>query len=405
MFCVSCGRATPNGATFCPGCGKQSQKKGPFTITCTYCRASNPYDAMFCWYCGRQLPREENIVDFIPFIPSPPLPGGVQPPVGNVPTVQGTPQTSDVPMVQGAPSTLNAPPMGQISSQRAASSSTQIGAKGAASSSAPASAENAALAPGQAGLQGVAPSVGQAVASSGQPAASSASQTAGKQTTPAQSPSPAQPSLSGASSGQAVAPSGQPAASSGHQAAASSAPRTFISRLTAQRMASGGIKVAGHISRRAFMLGLAGGAVAVAAGTGTILYLNRPTSGGSTSGGPTSGGSTSEGPTSGGPSPVQTVTTYNAAVNNKDAQTAWNQLSTHYQSQFGNENSFGRSVVQSSAVTYTLNLEREDSSTATVLETETSSPCPGAQDAILLVIENGVWKIDGRMVVKSSCSS
>src|SRR5258708_6540368 len=73
MFCVSCGRATPNGATFCPGCGKQSQKKGPFTITCTYCRASNPYDAMFCWYCGRQLPREENIVDFIPFIPSPPF--------------------------------------------------------------------------------------------------------------------------------------------------------------------------------------------------------------------------------------------------------------------------------------------------------------------------------------------
>ncbi len=406
MFCVSCGRATPNGATFCPGCGKQSQKKGPFTITCTYCRASNPYDAMFCWYCGRQLPREENIVDFIPFIPSPPLPGGVQPPVGNVPTVQGTPQTSDVPMVQGAPSTLNAPPMGQISSQRAASSSTQIGAKGAASSSAPASAENAALAPGQAGLQGVAPSVGQAVASSGQPAASSASQTAGKQTTPAQSPSPAQPSLSGASSGQAVAPSGQPAASSGHQAAASSAPRTFISRLTAQRMASGGIKVAGHISRRAFMLGLAGGAVAVAAGTGTILYLNRPTSGGSTSGGPTSGGSssggsTSGGPTSGGPSPEQTVTTYFDAINRKDAQTAWDQLSTHYQSQYGSKEAFFRSVAQGSGIqNNTLSLTQEDSSTATVVATQIGGSCSGGQLAIPLVIESGVWKIDALRIAK-----
>src|SRR5258708_18415875 len=152
MFCISCGRASPENATFCPGCGKQFQKKGPFTIACTYCRTSNPEDAMFCWGCGRQLPREENIADFIPFIPSPPLPGGVQPPVGNVPTVQGTPQTSDVPMVQGAPSGLNAPPMGQISSQRAASSSTQIGAKGAASSSAPSHAENTDLATRQARL-------------------------------------------------------------------------------------------------------------------------------------------------------------------------------------------------------------------------------------------------------------
>jgi hypothetical protein len=375
MFCISCGKATPNGAAFCPGCGKRLQKKGPFTITCTYCRAGNPEDAMFCWSCGRQLSREEKIADFIPLIPNPPLPGGVQPTVGNAPMVEGTPQTRGVPTVLVTPSTLNAPPVGQIGSQRAALSSTQAGPKGAASSSTQIGAEKAALASGQAGSQGVAPSVGQAAASSGQPAAPSAPQAAGKQTTPAQSPSPAQPSLSASSSGQPAAPS---------------ALRTFVSQKPVQRVASGGVKVAGHISRRAFMLGLAGGAVAVAAGTGTILYLKRPVSGG-----PTSGGSTSADL-----APVQTVRIYNEAINNHDSQTAWNQLSTHYQSQFGSENSFDRSVVQSSAVTSTLSLEREDSSTATVLETETSSPCPGAQNAILLVMENGAWKIDGRTVVK-----
>lgn len=301
--------------------------------------------------------------------------------------VQGTPQTSDVPPVLGTPSGLNAPAMGQA------------GAQGVASSSAQAGAEKAALAHGQAGSQGAAPSVGQAAAPSGQAAAPSAPQTIGKQTTPAQSPSPTQPSHFAAPHGQPAAPSGQPAAPHG-QAATSSAPRTFVSHSAAPRMASGGIKVAGHISRRAFMLGVAGGAVAVAAGTGAILYLNRPASGGPSPAGSTSGGATSGRSTPAGPSPVPTVKTYFDAINRKDAQTAWDQLSTNYQSQYGSKEAFFRSVAQGSAYDYTLSLTQEDSSTATVVATQVGGSCSGGQDAVPLVIENGVWKIDGLRIAK-----
>ncbi len=121
--------------------------------------------------------------------------------------------------------------------------------------------------------------------------------------------------------------------------------------------------------------------MAVAAGTGAILYLNRSPSGG--------------------PTPVQTVTTYNEAINRQDAQTAWDQLSTHYQSQYGSKEAFFRSVAQSSAISdYKLSLTQEDSSTATVVDTYTLSGCPGAQIAYLLVNENGVWKIDALRVAK-----
>lgn len=49
--CASCGTALPEGAKFCPGCGKPAVQKG----VCPVCGARAAEGAKFCAACGRPL--------------------------------------------------------------------------------------------------------------------------------------------------------------------------------------------------------------------------------------------------------------------------------------------------------------------------------------------------------------
>ena len=65
MFCISCGSALPENATFCPVCGKKvtwevkSEGSGLRQIRCTYCGSSNvikiPTGQYRCEHCGTKF--------------------------------------------------------------------------------------------------------------------------------------------------------------------------------------------------------------------------------------------------------------------------------------------------------------------------------------------------------------
>ena len=124
-------------------------------------------------------------------------------------------------------------------------------------------------------------------------------------------------------------------------------------------------------------MAIAGGTAAVVVG-GTLVYVSQSQS-----------------------SPEKTFQTYIDAMKNGDAQTAYNQLSSHLQSQVSEQQL--ASVVSNSGgylngANYTTSNVQVTGSTATAMVsvsvaglTETAS--------VQFVMENGAWKIDGGTII------
>ncbi len=51
MICKFCNSLIPDGAMFCPSCGKRLDGKTP----CPECGAMNEENAMFCIFCGARM--------------------------------------------------------------------------------------------------------------------------------------------------------------------------------------------------------------------------------------------------------------------------------------------------------------------------------------------------------------
>jgi hypothetical protein len=138
---------------------------------------------------------------------------------------------------------------------------------------------------------------------------------------------------------------------------------------------SAGVKVAGHISRRAFLIALSGVA-AVTVGVGTVVFVNNAIS-----------------------TPEKTISNFLEAVKRRDGQTAYEQLSSRLQSQINEQQYISNTNLVGGFIgSYNISNIQENDSTATASVSFTALIIT-ANYSVELVKENGVWKIDGGTLI------
>jgi hypothetical protein len=138
-----------------------------------------------------------------------------------------------------------------------------------------------------------------------------------------------------------------------------------------QQMVSTGAKVAGHISRRAFLIAL-GSVATVAVGAGAYVYVNNAIS-----------------------TPEKTISNFLDAIKRRDGQTAFEQLSSRLQSQENEQQYISNiNLVGGFIGSYNISNVQQNDTTATATVSITAFIIT-ANYSVALVKENGVWKIDG----------
>jgi hypothetical protein len=142
-----------------------------------------------------------------------------------------------------------------------------------------------------------------------------------------------------------------------------------------QQALSTGVSVAGHISRRAFLIAI-GGAAAVTVGVGTVVYVKNAIS-----------------------TPEKTISNFLEAVKRRDGQTAYEQLSSRLQSQINEQQYISNiNLVGGFIGSYNISNVQESDSNATASVSFTALIVT-ANYTVELVKENGVWKIDGGTLI------
>jgi hypothetical protein len=311
---------------------------------CRYCGTANPDDSRFCRICGKEFEGTTSILtpdSSTPFLPLPGIPAsGIQPVAENVPTVQGTPQSNNIPSVQGTPS----------------SPGGHSGAASGSPLSSPAPRESFQT------PHASAPSVPTQTPHASAPSVPThVTHPFPKEHSPGQYPSHLHSRAEHHSDTRPLSESQSQAASQ-------------QSMLTQQALYTG-VKVAGHVSRRAFLIAL-GGAAAVTVGVGTVVYVKNAIS-----------------------TPEKTISTFLEAVKRRDGQTAYEQLSSRLQSQI-NEQQYISSInlVGGFIGSYNISNIQENNTTATASVSFTAIIIT-ANYSVELVKENGVWKIDGGTLI------
>lgn len=312
---------------------------------CRYCGTSNPTDSRFCRICGKQLDGTTDTLT--PDAIAPVLPlikltvSDIQPAAGNAPMVQGTPQISGVPSVQGTPSSpggpTNATPPTHLSSS---ASQEALRAPNASEQSSPSHNSLAS----QAGSSHV-------------------THTHSESHPPEHHPH--------------MPPHHEPPLHHWHtqsslelQSHSTSLPST-----ASQQTLSTGVRVAGHISRRALLIALASGAAVATVGAGVVIYNNAVST------------------------PEKTISNYLDAIKRRDGQTAYEQLSSRFQSQT-NEQQFISNVNLAGGFigSYTISAVQVNGSSA-IASVSVTALIVTVNYSVHLVQENGVWKLDGGTLI------
>lgn len=326
---------------------------------CIYCGGNNPSDARFCHICGRQM--DKTTVALTPDImPVPPLPGipmhGIESAPGNVPLVQGTPQISNVPSVPGAPPSAANP--------------IQPGGFPAANTSNPGLAAHAAPS-SQIDQPHAAHSLKEADLHAGHPPhlpKHHAPTHPHPGYHPPTHPHPGHHPHMDPHTHPEYDPQARPLRET------PSRPNSLQSGAASQAL-SGGVKVAGHISRRALLIAL-GGAAAVATVGASIVYVNNAIS-----------------------TPQKTISNYLEALKRRDGKAAYEQLSSRFQRQVNEQQYISAANFAGGFIgSYTISNVQENDSTATAMVSVTALILT-ANYTVQLMKENGVWKIDGGTLI------